>query len=260
MTVYVGTSGWQYRHWRDTFYPKGVAQSRWLEFFVERFQTVELNNSFYHLPKEETFAKWRERTPDDFILAAKMIRYLTHIKKLKEPQEPVARFMKHARHLGPKLGPILIQLPPTLRVDLPALEETLDEFPAGVRVAVEFRHDSWYTEQTRSLLEAKGAAFCLADSPRRTTPVWRTTDWGYLRLHEGRGTPNPCYDEEALDEWARRLAEHWSVEDDVYVFFNNDPGGCAVRDVRVFARATTNAGLAPSRVPDAADIQMSRSD
>src|SRR5918992_1208359 len=108
MTLYIGTSGWQYRHWRHTFYPEGVAQSRWLEFYADRFQIVELNNSFYALPKEETFAKWADRTPDDFVMAAKMSRYLTHIKKLQEPEEPVSRFFGRARALGRKLGPVLI--------------------------------------------------------------------------------------------------------------------------------------------------------
>lgn len=257
MPVYLGTSGWQYRHWRETFYPKGVAQTRWLEFFVERFQTVELNNSFYHLPKEETFAKWRARTPDDFIIAAKMSRYLTHIKKLKEPQEPVARFMKHAGHLGSKLGPILIQLPPTLKIDLPALEETLDEFPSGVRVAVEFRHETWWTDEVRDALTKRNVALCMAD--RWATPVtatWRTADWTFLRFHEGGGKPHPCYTKKSMVPWAERLASEWGPEADLYVYFNNDPRACALRDAIVFHDLLLEVGLEPTRVPARRDVRV----
>lgn len=254
----IGTSGWQYRSWRGTFYPQGVAQARWLEHYAERFAIVEVNNAFYRLPEAHTFAQWAQRTPDDFVVAVKASRYLTHVKRLHDPAEPVSRFLDHARHLGAKLGPVLVQLPPNLAADHRALDETLACFPEHVRVAVEFRHDSWFTPETERLLAAHGAALCLADSPRRQTPVWRTTDWGYLRLHEGRASPHPCYGVRALGSWARRLAETWSGDDDVYVFFNNDPRGCAVRDAVLFAREVTKVGLAPTRVPAAGEISVSR--
>src|SRR5918997_5855164 len=147
MTLYLGTSGWQYRHWRETFYPKGLAQVRWLEYFMERFQTVEINNAFYRLPPKETFEKWRARTPDDFVFAVKANRYLTHIKRLKESDEIVARYMENVVGLGPKLGPILIQLPPNLKIDLENLDRTLTNFGKAVRIAVEFRHESWYADE-----------------------------------------------------------------------------------------------------------------
>ena len=259
MPVYLGTSGWQYRHWRETFYPKGVAQTRWLEFFAERFQTVELNNSFYHLPKPETFAKWRERTPDDFILAAKMSRYLTHIKKLKEPQEPVARFMKHASEVGDKLGPVLIQLPPTLKIDLPALEETLDEFPPGVRVAVEFRHETWWVDEVEEALTKRNVALCMADRYARPyTAVWKTADWTFLRFHEGHGRPHPCYTRKSMVPWAERLAEMWGPEADIYVYFNNDPRACAIRDVIVFSELLHDVGLSPTRVPKMSEVTLAK--
>jgi uncharacterized protein YecE (DUF72 family) len=257
MPVYIGTSGWQYKHWRHTFYPEGVAQSRWLEFYAERFQIVELNNSFYMLPKEETFAKWRERTPDDFIFAVKMSRYLTHIKRLKDPQEPVERFFKHASHLGPKLGPVLIQLPPTMQVDANALDETLSLIPKGARVAVEFRHETWWIDEVRAILERHGAALCHAD--RRDEPVtrlWRTADWAFIRFHEGLGQPHPCYKRATLGRWVERLAETWSPNDDLYVFFNNDPRGCAIRDAIVFADLMGKAGYDVTRVPQRSEIKV----
>jgi uncharacterized protein YecE (DUF72 family) len=257
LTAFIGTSGWQYRHWRRTFYPEGVAQSRWLEFYAERFQIVELNNSFYRLPPRETFEKWALRTPSDFILAAKMSRYLTHIKKLKEPEEPVARFLEHAAGLGSKLGPVLIQLPPTLQADPSALDDTLGRFPDSVRVAVEFRHDSWWNDEVKSILEAHGAALCLAD--RHSKPfsaLWRTTDWTFLRFHEGEAKPHPCYGRTAIESWVRRLTEGWGPGSDVYVFFNNDPRACALRDARVFAAAARRAGFETTRVPAAGDVTV----
>jgi len=254
--VLIGTSGWQYRHWKETFYPKEVRQAQWLEYYAERFQVVEVNNAFYRLPEAATFAHWAERTPPDFVVGVKASRYLTHVKRLADPAEPVARFMDRARHLGPKLGPVLLQLPPNLAADLDRLDDTLGRFPDHVRVAVEFRHESWFTDDTRLLLEKHGAAFCLADSTRRRTPVWRTTPWGYLRFHEGRATPHPCYGRQALTHWAERLAQCWTPDDDVYVFFNNDTRACALRDAHVFALACERAGLHPTRVPGARDVRL----
>jgi len=189
-------------------------------------------------------------------VGVKASRYLTHIKRLAEPAEPVKRFLERARCLGDKLGPVLVQLPPTLPVDLDRLDATLSEFAPEVRVAVEFRHDSWFTEQTCEVLRHHGAALCLADSPHRKTPRWRTAGWGYVRFHEGRATPAPCYGRQALDTWARQLSEQWTADDDVYAYFNNDPLGCAVRDAAVFAASCTKAGLRPTRVPDLEELTV----
>jgi uncharacterized protein YecE (DUF72 family) len=258
--VLIGTSGWQYADWRGRFYPKGLAQARWLEHYAARFRTVEVNNAFYRLPDVATFEAWRDRTPDDFIVTVKASRYLTHIRRLKEPAEPVHRLMSRADHLGPKLGPVLLQLPATFRINLDALAETLDLFPHGTRIAFEPRHDSWYTDETADLLARHRAAFCLSDSPGRRAPHWRTTGWGYLRFHEGRATPAPCYGRTALRSWAERLTDLWSPDDDVYVYFNNDRGGCAVRDAHRFALAVERVGLEPSRVPSARETPVAGSD
>jgi uncharacterized protein YecE (DUF72 family) len=255
--IYLGTSGWQYAHWRQTFYPKGIAQARWLEFYAERFRIVELNNSFYMLPKEETFAKWRDRTPDDFIFAAKMNRFLTHIKKLNDPHEPVERFFRHARHLGPKLGPVLIQLPPTLKVDAVNLDETLSAIPDDVRVAVEFRHDSWWTDEIEGVLTKHGAALCMADRGERpATAQWRTADWTFLRFHAGFGKPVPCYRKKAMARWVEMLAERWPPGHDVYVFFNNDPRACALRDAILFADMALEAGYEVTRAPRRSEVKV----
>ena len=256
MPVLVGTSGWQYRHWRGRFYPEKLAQARWLEHYAARFATVESNAAFYRLPERRTFQAWAERTPDDFVVAVKASRYLTHIRRLRDPEEPVGRLLDRAAGLGGKLGPVLLQLPPTLAADPSALDRTLGCFPAGVRVAVEARHPTWFTDEVRDLLAARAAALCLADSPRRDTPVWRTADWTYLRLHEGVADPRPCYDESALSAWAGRLADLYGPDADCFVYFNNDPAGCAVRDAVVFAAAAARAGLHPTRAPDLAETPV----
>ena len=256
MPLLIGTSGWQYAHWRDTFYPRGVAQARWLEFYAERFDTVELNNSFYMLPKEESFAGWAARTPPGFVFAVKMSRYLTHVKKLAEPEEPVERFFSRALALGAKLGPVLLQLPPTMTEAVDRLDHTLSLFPSGIRVAVECRHDSWYTPGLRRCLERRGAALVLADSPRRATPRWRTTDWAYVRFHEGTARPRPCYARAVLRSWADGLAETWTAEDDVFVYFNNDPRACALRDALAFAGLMRQRGFHHGRLPRRSEITV----
>jgi uncharacterized protein YecE (DUF72 family) len=229
--IVLGTSGWQYKDWRGRFYPHGLPQKRWLEHYAENFCTVEINNAFYRLPERATFEQWRERTPADFCFAVKMSRYLTHIKRLKDPSEPIQRFFSRAEALGPKLGPVLFQLPPTLKRDTGLLDAALDLVPAGVKVTVEPRHDSWWVDRTRQVLERHDAALCWADRHSRPlTPLWVTASWGYLRMHEGRAKPWPRYGRTALASWVRRIAELTTV----YVYFNNDPGGAAITDARTF--------------------------
>ena len=194
MPLLIGTSGWQYQHWRETFYPRGVAQANWLEYYAARFSTVESNSAFYRLPESRTHLRaWADRTPADFVIAVKASRYLTHVLRLTEPEEPVRLLIERAAHLGPKLGPILLQLPPTLPLELQRLERTLDAFPDGMRVAVEFRHKSWFTDEVREALAKRNVALCLADRRGPVAPVWRTADWTYLRFHVGLSKPRPCY-------------------------------------------------------------------
>jgi uncharacterized protein YecE (DUF72 family) len=247
--IIIGTSGWQYRDWRGRFYPTGLAQKRWLEHYAAHFATVEVNNAFYRLPERSTFKDWHDRTPDDFCVAVKLSRYLTHVKRLKEPAEPVARFLERAGALGDRLGPVLMQLPPTLRADPALLDAALAEFPRTVKVAVEPRHGTWWTEEVKAVLEARGAALCWADRKSRPiTPLWRTTDWGYLRFHEGRARPWPHYGRAVLSTWADRLRDTFGGGVS-YVYFNNDPGGAAITDATAFAGIARRRGLEVSRTP-----------
>ncbi|MEV6049868.1 DUF72 domain-containing protein [Streptomyces sp. NPDC052107] len=256
MTLFVGTSGWQYKDWRDLVYPAGVPARMWLEEYTRLFATVEINNAFYRLPSRENFEAWRDRIPEDFVVAVKASRYLTHIKRLKDPEEPVHRLMSHAAGLGDRLGPVLLQLPPTLRADPALLDACLACFPSGTRVAVEPRHDSWWTREVRDVLSARGAALCWADVlARPVTPLWRTTDWGYVRFHQGRAQPWPRYGKRSLETWVDRVATTWEQGEDVYAYFNNDPGGAAVWDAVTFGRAADRAGLRVTRIPEPARLR-----
>ncbi|MER5293579.1 DUF72 domain-containing protein [Streptomyces pharetrae] len=252
MPLHVGTSGWQYKDWKGRLYPPDVPTRRWLEVYAEHFATVEINNAFYRLPARETFEAWRDRVPGDFVVAVKASRYLTHIKRLKDPEEPVERLMTHAAGLGDRLGPVLLQLPPTLRADPGLLDACLRRFPASTRVAVEPRHESWWTPEVRRVLESRGAALCWADVlSRPVTPLWRTADWGYVRFHQGRAQPWPRYGRQALETWLRRIAAAFDDGRDVYTYFNNDPGGAAVQDATAFARAAAARGRTATRTPPA---------
>ena len=252
MTVWLGTSGWQYRDWRGPVYPEKLPQRLWLEHYVTLFDTVEVNNAFYRLPDARTFAQWAARTPPGFVVTVKASRYLTHIKRLQDPQGPVDLLVERAKQLGRKIGPVLLQLPPRFRAVPERLHATLRAFDRhGLRVAVELRDASWVTDEVRDVLVAHNAATVWADRGEHVLgPVWRTADWGYVRLHEGASAEPPCYTRPTLDAWARRIAASHAAPEDVFVYFNNDPHGCAVFDAAVFARCCARLGLRVTKAPD----------
>lgn len=257
--LWIGTSGWQYRDWRGRFYPRELPQARWLGHYAARFRTVELNNSFYHLPSAANFAAWRRGTPDDFILAVKISRFLSHMKRLADPDEPVARFLARARHLRDKLGPALLQLPATMACDRARLERFLAVWPAGQRLAIEFRHPSWFVRDTFAALARREVALCLTDVDGRPQgPLERTADWGYVRLHRGAATPRPCYGDAALRAWLARVAGLYPDRSDVFVFFNNDPRACAVVNAARLARLADRLGRCRSRTPDPRELPAMR--
>jgi uncharacterized protein YecE (DUF72 family) len=233
MQVYVGTSGWQYRDWKGRFYPDDLPQREWLPYFSERFPCVEINNTFYMLPKGETFEKWRTGSADGFVFAVKASRYITHIRRLREADESVGRFWTNARRLGSKLGPVLFQLPPNFPADVPRLEAFLGLLPDPMRAAFEFRHASWDTDEVRRLLDERGCALVLPDRPGTRFVDHVTGGWTYLRFHQGRLT-GPGYPRSKLARYADRLA--WMDAREAWVFFNNDPQGAAVRDAVTLTR------------------------
>jgi uncharacterized protein YecE (DUF72 family) len=250
VTVLVGTSGWQYRHWRYRYFKRGTPQNQWFEQVMRDFRTVELNVTFYRLPKAEVFAGWYTRSPADAVITVKASRYLTHIKRLKDPQPSVDMLLDRIRPLREKLGPILIQLPPDLAVDVANLDATLAAFPRETRLAVEPRHESWWTDDVRTVLERHNAALCWADRKGAITPLWRTADWGYVRFHEGQHDPWPFYTAPELEQWVDTLCDVFPDNgSDVYVYFNNDPGAAALEDAITFAHQLRGRGRDVSRVP-----------
>jgi uncharacterized protein YecE (DUF72 family) len=223
----VGTSGWQYADWRESFYPARLPQRSWLSYYAERFDTVEVNATFYRLPRVEAVERWANTLPDGFVMTVKASRFLTHVKRLREPEEPVERLLGVLAPLRRRslLGPVLVQLPPDMEAAPDRLDDTLARFPPDVRVAVEPRHTSWFTDATRAVLTRHGAALVWADREAKSMgPLWETCDWRYLRLHHGR--TGWGYDDRDLKRWAARLRP----AGDGYVYANNDPGAAAIRD------------------------------
>jgi uncharacterized protein YecE (DUF72 family) len=250
VTVLVGTSGWQYRHWRHAYFRKGTPQNKWFEQVMRDFRTVELNVTFYRLPRAEVFAGWHDRSPADAVITVKASRYLTHIKRLRDPRPSVDMLLERIKPLREKQGPVLLQLPPDMAVDVDALDATLRAFPSALRVAVEPRHASWWTDDVRRCLQRHNAALCWADRQGAVTPLWRTADWGYLRFHEGTSDPWPFYTSGELEQWAAQCDRTFpSNDEDIYVYFNNDPGAAAIDNAITFAGQVADRGRTVSRVP-----------
>jgi uncharacterized protein YecE (DUF72 family) len=235
-TARIGCSGWQYRHWRGNFYPPAVPQKRWFEHYATIFDTVEINNSFYRLPEASTFADWAARAPASFLFAVKASRFLTHMKKLKDPEEPVERFFSRARSLRRHLGPVLYQLPPGWKLDRARLEHFLQILPRGVRHVLEFREPSWYTDDVYALLERHRVSLCIHDMPGSATGRLRVGPAVYVRFHGASGRYDGSYPDARLEEWAAWLDDQLNAGADVYAYFNNDVGGHAPRNAVVLRR------------------------
>jgi len=228
-SVRIGCSGWNYAHWRERVYPNGCPPTRWLPYYAQLFDTVEVNNTFYRLPKPEAVARWVEQTPADFCFAVKMSRYITHIKRLTDLESGLERFYERIEPLArsPKLGPVLWQLPPTFKRDDERLAAALEALPPG-RHAFEFREPSWYAEEVYAALREHGVALVIPDSPKypfRTLEL--TADWTFVRFHHGSRGRRGNYSETELADWAEGI-DKWRREVDVYVYFNNDWEGFAV--------------------------------
>jgi uncharacterized protein YecE (DUF72 family) len=233
----VGCSGWQYKHWRGDFYPAEVPQAQWFEYYAARFDTVEINNSFYRLPEKATFLAWARRAPPGFVFAVKASRFLTHMKKLKDPEEPIERLFSRMRGLGRHLGPVLYQLPPGWTVNVERFRGFVAALPEGVRHVVEFRDPSWYDAAICELMTAHGVALCLHDMPGSATGKQRTCPFVYVRFHGAGQKYGGGYSEARLRGWAEWLNARRDQGYDVYAYFNNDIGGHAPRDAMTLRRA-----------------------
>jgi uncharacterized protein YecE (DUF72 family) len=217
MRVAAGTSGFAYKEWRGSFYPEGMKEEAMLSWYAGRFATVEINNTFYRLPNEKTLRHWMEQVPPGFTFSIKASRSITHMKRLKDAADPTAYLFRVTATLGERRGPILFGLPPNLKVDLDRLRAFLDLVPADVRVAIDFRHESWFDDAVLDELRGRGVALCIEHGGELDVPFVSTAPWGYLRLRA------PAYGDDELDGWAERvLAQPWS---DAFVYFKHEDAG-----------------------------------
>jgi uncharacterized protein YecE (DUF72 family) len=235
--VNIGTSGWSYGDWGGgIFYPDELSEKEWLEYYAKYFSSVELNASFYHLPSAKTFTNWRLRTPKDFIVSVKISRYLTHIKKLNDPREPWQRFINNARALKEKLGPILVQLPPNLKVNGKNLDAFLNLVPKNYKIALEVRHKSWLNKEIYAILNKHKT--CLVFTYGEGLPIKEeiTTNWLYLRLHGPEGLYGSKYTKVQLKKFTKKI-KNWQKEvKEIYVYFNNDTSGYAIVNAKALKK------------------------
>jgi uncharacterized protein YecE (DUF72 family) len=216
MRIEVGTSGYSYKEWKGKFYPEDLPASQMLSYYAARLSTVEINNTFYRMPQEKMMVDWAREVPQGFAFSLKAPQRITHIKRLKEVAEVTQTFVRVAGALGDKMGPLLFQLPPNFKKDVPRVEAFLSSLPSGLKVALEFRHESWFDDEVYMTLKTHRAALCIAEGEGLTTPLVATTDWGYLRLRLG------SYTGEAIAAWATRVrGQAWN---EAFVYFKHDEG------------------------------------
>jgi uncharacterized protein YecE (DUF72 family) len=230
--IRIGTSGWYYNHWTELFYPADLPKSKWFEYYAGHFDTVEINNTFYHQPKLESIKRWQRLAPEHFIYSVKANRYITHIKRLKDSAEPLGRFFEGVGLLKRKLGPILYQLPPSMHEDLDVLETFIKLLPKKRLAVFEFRHKSWFSEDTYKLLDKFGIGFCVHDMPGIVSPQIVTGDIIYIRFHGSTGRYEGNYSKSALQNWAKWLKEHTKQVQTIFAYFNNDIHANAISNAK----------------------------
>jgi uncharacterized protein YecE (DUF72 family) len=228
--VWIGTSGWHYKHWVGAFYPPKTPAAGMLDYYIQFFDTVEINNSFYRLPPESALADWRNSTPPGFLFAMKGSRFLTHMKKLKDAEQGLERFLQRAEILRGKLGPILFQLPPQWEINRQRLEDFLRILPTHHRYAFEFRNASWNTPSIYDLLSTYHAGYCIFHLAGAQSPIEITAPFAYLRLHGPGEKYQGSYSNADLHNWVRRISRWTSAGLDVYVYFDNDDSGYAAQN------------------------------
>jgi uncharacterized protein YecE (DUF72 family) len=238
--IFIGTSGWHYKHWKDVFYPPGTAGSEMFAFYAKHFNTVEINNSFYRLPSEQTFENWRASAPAGFCFAVKASRFITHMKKLKDPVPSSEKFFLAADRLGEKLGPVLFQLPPRWKLNLERLSEFIASLPGGHRYVFEFREEDWHVTPVFELLRKHNAGYCIHDFANMRVLPEITADFAYVRFHGPTEAKYwGSYSDADLRGWAERIESWRNRVSVVYAYFNNDPGGEAVRNASTLKQMIT---------------------
>jgi len=230
--IRIGTSGWHYNHWSQLFYPAQLPKSKWFEHYATHFDTVEINNTFYQLPKQQTIENWHRQAPKNFLYTVKANRYITHIKRLKDTSEALERFFERVHLLKENLGPVLYQLPPSFHKDLDRLVGFIRLLPKNLPTVFEFRHKSWFSEDTYKLLSEFNAAFCIHDMPGIKTPRVITADIIYIRFHGPTGKYEGNYSESALQNWAQWIKENIKKAHSLYAYFNNDIHAYAINNAK----------------------------
>lgn len=247
--IRIATSGYHYKHWVGPFYPPKTSAARMLQFYVQHFDTLELNNSFYRLPTIQAFEYWRDSTPRNFLFAVKASRFITHNKKLKDPQNALENLLPRAEHLRKKLGPILFQLPPKWKVNVERLQELLEILPEEHRYAFEFRELTWLTPEVNRVLEKFNSAFCIYELAGYHTPLEITADFSYIRLHgPAAGKYQGSYSNERLKDWAKWIEKQSKRLKAIYVYFDNDQAGFAAHNaLRLREMVMRIRDITPSR-------------
>jgi uncharacterized protein YecE (DUF72 family) len=230
--IRIGTSGWHYNDWAGPFYPADLPKSKWLQYYAEHFDTVEINNTFYRQPKPQTFTNWHKQAPKNFLYTVKANRYITHIKRLKEAEEPLERFLEGASLLKKNLGPILYQLPPSMHKDLDRLRNFLKVLPKRLIAVFEFRHKSWFSQDCYELLKEFNTGFCIHDMPGMEVPRLITSNVIYIRFHGPTGRYQGNYSKPALRDWAKWIKDNLKGKKAVYTYFNNDYNAYAVNNAK----------------------------
>lgn len=228
--IHIGTSGWYYKHWEKVFYPDEVKPSQKLLYYGEHFATVEVNSTFYHNPSEAAIRNWVAQVPKDFIFSVKANGYITHRKRLKDPEESTKAFFDRIQHFGKKLGPLLFQLPPSFKQDLDRIAEFIKYIPKKTPSAFEFRHESWFNEDTYKLLRKNKIALCLTDLGGKQSPEEITTNFTYIRLHGPKKSYVGKYSQKQLDTWHSKIRDYQKNKISTYCYFDNDEKAYAVHD------------------------------
>ncbi len=242
--VHIGTSGWHYKHWRSSFFPDKLPTAKWLRWYAERFDTVEINNSFYRLPQTSAIKTWRHETPADFCFAVKASRYITHNKKLKDPEGNFEKFFAVVGKLERRLGPILFQLPPSWKINAERLDEFLSGLPRGLRYVFEFRNPTWNVPEIYEILRRHNAAYCIYELAGFISPLEVTADFVYVRLHGPGDKYQGDYPTATLREWASRI-EAWRKDlKQVFVYFDNDQAAFAAKNALELKKILKSAAVA----------------
>jgi uncharacterized protein YecE (DUF72 family) len=233
--IFIGTSGWSYEHWKGVFYPEDLPANRWFEYYCDYFNTVEINNSFYQLPSIKTFKDWHRQAPKNFIFSVKGSRFITHMKKLKDPQKSIKKFLTHTSYLKDKLGPILFQLPPHWRLNLERLSCFIKSLPRDLKFVFEFRENSWFDRKVFGLLNKEKIGFCVHDMRGVNCPCLMTGNLAYIRFHGTTSLYGGKYTKAQLEDWAL-FVKKCEKKGKVYIYFNNDAEGYAVENALEFKK------------------------